>query len=315
MSIIDTIEELKGHYSSVSITLDTAGIRSFIDDAVSLHLVPAIGVEQYQELASRSFAPGSTQQIAFSLLQRAAAGFCLYYYANSGSLQINSAGISVVKGNNTLPASDAKLAALKKQCSADGYLFLETALICMEAYRDSFPLYHRSTERVDNTCLLLNNSKDFKQAGINISPKLYQAIRTMQRDVEADTIETLLGADLLAALRQSSLNRNLSSTQQKLAQKAAQIIAGLTMAEAIPYFPMSVNAQGAFDLKDDDAMDGSSIQRANRLAMAMIRMRESAESRLDSLRKWLAKHSSEIPLYMLPAPININDKCNSIYFL
>ncbi|WP_316780376.1 DUF6712 family protein [Pedobacter antarcticus] len=318
MKIIDSVLEIKEHYSAIQSGLNISDIKSYIDDAINLHLVRAIGLQQYSDLVAMKNKEDSSaaQKHLIFQLQRSAAGFTLAYYTNSGAVQINSAGISVIKGNNSAPVSDKKLAALKKQCMSDGYRSLEHAVILMENSPLVFTAYHTSQERQIQRSRILSVSTEYSNSGILITPQLCQALTGFQQSIEQDIIEPLLGENLLKHIKACLLSGPVSPKEQQLIDKIRLVMSRLILAEAILYLPIVINEDdGCFDLSPN-ADSSNQIHAAvqNRLVRAMIMMRDNGESNLESLRKWLKKNALEFSTYTLPAEIKMNDSsCSNIY--
>lgn len=325
MALIDNPEEIKKHNSAVSITLKLADIQSFIDDSVNQHLIPAIGRDAYDDLvAGRAGYPlNSKQSVAFLLLQKAAVGFILAYYTNSGALQITSAGITVSKGPNTLPASDKKLMVFKRDNFDRGYNNLELLVNYLEANIDDFILYKGSDEHLSNRSLLINNSSEFQKSGVNISNNahLYQTLRTYQPDIERSAIVPVLGRALYGKLVAIILNGGGTDKEKDLINQVRRPLAQLTMLEAIPWMAISLDAGGVYQLSEtvggiSGNVENRSAAETSRLQAAMMSLECRSEGQLEDIKNWLTENSADFPDYVVTETININDgSAPNVYWL
>jgi hypothetical protein len=229
MAFIDHSSEIKKHNSAVDKVIDLTNVQSFIDDAINTKLIPGIGRDQYESLIAGKlgFADGTKQKTVFDLLQKAGVNFMLGEYTDSGALIISNAGISVAKGNNSMPASDTKLMKFKRKCLNDGFNNLELAIQFLEKNVVDFPLYGASDERKSNNALMINSSMEFQAAGVNIgsSAQLYNTLRIYQQAVEENNIIPILGSGFYDAFKALSLVGGLGPKQAKLLEQLRKAIA------------------------------------------------------------------------------------------
>lgn len=312
--------DLKRHNSAIAGGLKLIDIQSFIDTAINKHIIPLIGFAQLTELEQAKADPSPAQQRVIDLLQKAAVGFMVYYWADQGALEMNSTGIQVRKGPNVAPASDKKILALKKQNIAIGFDSLELATAVMEASAADFPIYLASSEREENTRLLMNSSAEFQAAGVHIDndARLYRRLRTYQGEVEDKYVLQVLGDEIRDALHQAMLSGTMSEVQKKLLSHVRKAIAFYTMAECIPYMAVSIDSTGIFQL--NETVGGISGNVENRssasdklLASAMHQFITKAEEKLEMVRKFLIRNKQEFS-YTAPETVAINEPGSNVYF-
>jgi hypothetical protein len=316
MAFIDHSSEIKKHNSAVDKVIDLTNVQSFIDDAINTKLIPGIGRDQYESLIAGKlgFADGTKQKTVFDLLQKAGVNFMLGEYTDSGALIISNAGISVAKGNNSMPASDTKLMKFKRKCLNDGFNNLELAIQFLEKNVVDFPLYGASDERKSNNALMINSSMEFQAAGVNIgsSAQLYNTLRIYQQAVEENNIIPILGSGFYDAFKALSLVGGLGPKQAKLLEQLRKAIAYFTMLEAIPYMAVSLDASGVYELSQTIGgssanLDSRSPASTQRLQMAMGQFYNRANTQINTIEAYLKANSTDFPLYVVPGSVSIND--------
>lgn len=322
MALLDTIAEIKLHNSALSANMKIESVQSFLDEAINRHIIPAIGYDQYTELvADKASSPTAKQLRVITLLQKALTGFMVYYWADQGAVQFSDSGISVVKSTTYLPASDKKIISLKKQNIFSGYNNLELAVSLLEGNLADFPVYAASDEHQANRSLLINTSAEFQAAGVNIGSdaRLYATLRIYQSNIESTYLEPVLGTDIKDSLHAGILSGALDDNLKALLKRVQKAIAYYTIADAIPYMAVSLDASGIFELSEtvggiSGNVENRSTASDKRLAMAMNGYMTKAEQQLETIRKYLAANAADFN-YITPQAVEINDPNNNVYFL
>jgi hypothetical protein len=324
MALITTPADIKRHNSAVAADMKLASLQSFIDDAINKHIIPGIGRKTYNQMIASPESLTDVQKGLYQLLQKSCVGFMLAYYSGSGSLQINDAGIFVLKSGNQLPASDKKLMTLRDDSFETGFNALELAINYMESYLADFPIYRDSPERKTNRSLLINCAAEFQSAGINIkgSSSVYHVLRTYQVDAERTYINPLLGDELSALLREVILNGNGTEIQKQLIKEVQRPVATFTMMEAIPWMALSIDATGVYTLSNSVGGMAANVETkatadSGRLQRAMFILQAKGDQQLETLRKWIKKRKAEFSaVYTPPDLVDINgDLTSNVIFL
>jgi hypothetical protein len=325
MRLITTNQDIKKHFSSVSAGFEIESIESFLTDGIEQHIIPAVGRAFYAELiaALETVEPGSKLETAIFILQKAEVNFALGYFSNSGALEISDAGINVTKSDKRLPASDKKLMQFRRQCIADGYNALELAVDFLELNIADFATYGASDNHKINRCLFINSSRDFPQT-LPVSAELFASLSSILANIEVEFIEPLLGEDVTDQLRAAILNNTLTDPQKDLLKRIRKVVGSRTLAEAIPYKLVNLDATGAYTYSDTVGGISGNVENRNpaelnRLQLSMNKLVNQSEADLESLRKWLNKHKEEFAGYEEStaaslASINTNPS-SGLYFI
>jgi hypothetical protein len=322
MALIDNLLEIKKHDGAIASGIDLVNIQSFIDEGIERHLIPAIGYTQFTQLVAAKLASTSEKQTrVLDMLQKSAVGFMVYYWADQGAVEFSDKGIHVSKSATMLPASDKKIISLKKQNIFSAYAALELAVSFLSENGNDFPLYKESQEHAANRGLLINTSKEFQAAGVNINndARLYQTLRVYQSEMESTYIEPVLGFTIKEALHVGILANSLSDHEKELLKRVRKAVAYYTMADAIPYMAVSMDASGIFEL--NETVGGISGNVENRTAASDKRLLNAmngyvikAEQHIATILKYLDAHKADFN-YITPEVVNINDSYTNVFFI
>lgn len=326
MALIDTTEELKKHNSSITRGLEVASLQSFLADAYNMKIIPAIGRAQFNALVEgkAGFAAGSNEEALLHLVQKAAANFAVGFYVAYGSVLLNNSGAQVSTSATMRPASDKKLIQLRRQSIADGHTALEMAVEFLEENLVSFPLYRDAAVHHQNRALFINSSTEFNAIStIRVDAQLFESLRNYQRGIEWDQIRSLLGETLFDALKAKVVAGDLTDDEKALLTRIQRALAPLTVAEAIPYKQITIEAGGIFQLSDTVGGISGNVENknpANESAVqgAMVRLISKGESELESLRRWLNANQAKFSDYVVQktaGEVNVNTPGNGLYYL
>lgn len=264
----------------------------------------------------------SKQHSLLLFIQRACINLAISNYVAFGSLQLSDSGAHVVQSGENRIASDKKLIQLKRQSLADGYYALELAQEYLESNLDTFTSYAASSAHTRNRSSFINSSIEFNTiSAIPIEAVLFANIRNIQVQVQDDQIQSVLGEDLIAELISSIKSGNATDDQKDLILKVQKTLVPLTLAEAIPYKLITIDASGVFQLRDTVGGISGNVENRepaeDRLAQSVMnRLCSQGESNLEKLRKWLNENAAKFQAYVTQGTKgdqNINSVGSAIY--
>lgn len=318
MALFDSIEEFKKYNSSITMSLSLSAVQSFIDDAVNKHISRSIGKELLNELLEAK-ATGidskSNMRPLLDLTQKACAHLAIASYVPFGSVLLSDSGAHVHSGNNQLPASDQKLAALRKQALDDGYIALEDLVAFLEKHLNEFKSYAESEAHKVNRSLFINSSVDFNAStSAKINAQLFASIRTEIGRIEQDSIEPILGADLISLLRSKiASNNSFSTIETKLVKHIQRALAPLTLASLIPYGMINISTNGLWDCSS-----GEGKPDIGRSQHAMLMLNTRGEGELETLRSFLNTNRASFSSYKAKETTGIakiNSATSAVYLM
>ncbi len=318
--LINSTEELQAVMGAVNNDLVFEAIQSFVDDAETNHIIPAIGYAFYDKLREDFLT--EKQERALKMLRKAVANFAIHYYVAFGSVQIAETGIMVKRDANNLPASDKKVYQLRTQSRADAYKALEAAIVYLESNQADFTEYVADVAHANNRSLYINTTAEFS-AGYDLrdNAEVFYRLRGVIRTVEENYIDNILGDTLSTALREAILDNSTTTAQQKLIAKIAKASALLTIAEAIPYNLVTFDASGLVTTgikSNSDNVEDSNTGEMRRLQGIMNVAQRKGESEHAKLIKFLNDNAGDYTGYVsqtMATSGSVNDVDRGIYLL
>ena len=284
MALFTNSEELKLANSAFTASFELENIQSFLSEAEAKHITPAIGSDCLNALISGKSADKTTKGELIQLLQKACLSFAMANYSAFGAVQIQDSGITVAYQDHARPASEAKIAQLRKQSLTDGFSFLELAIDFLEAHLGDFKEYAQSRARINNRALFINSSKEFTAACLPINAQLFNAMRSEILSVERDSILPIIGEELANTLHEKIQLNQLKNSDLSLLTSIQRALAPLALAGLIPYQMVKVDRIGGFQINNDEDSGASSEQI---LQTAMMRLTMRGESELVNLKNRL----------------------------
>jgi hypothetical protein len=318
--LINSTEELQAVMGAVNTDLVFEAIQSFVDDAETNHIIPAIGRGLYDALREDSLT--AKHEIVLKMLRKSIANFTVHYYVAFGSVQITESGILVKRDANSLPASDKKVYQLRTQSRADAYKALESAIIYLESNQADFTEYTSDAAHANNRALYVNTTAEFS-AGYELrdNAETFYRLRGTIKTVEENYIDNILGDTLSEALREAILDNSTTTAQKKLIAKIVKASALLTIAEAIPYNLVAFDASGLVTptiKSNSDNVEASTEGDMRRLQGIMNVTRANGLSEHAKLIKFLNANAADYTGYVaqdIDARSTVNDADRGIYLL
>lgn len=323
MVLIESIADVKKYNSAVGNNLELVNIQSFIDDAINFQIVPAVSYELLTALVTaRTIGFTPLQRRVYELLQKSIIGFALDNYADNGAVIISNSGIGVLKSTGSAPASDKKLIQLKKSNLKSAYAALELAVLVLEENNVLFPAYRDSNERKINLSLLINNSAEFQQAGIQIGndAQLFNSLKPYIQNAAEIYILPMIGEELFDLLIESVKEKSLNDINKKLLKKIQKPLAAFALAEAIPYRAVSIDSKGIFELSETVGGISGNVENRNaaqekRLSAVMTGLTVRAEQELEALRKYINQNAEVLEINKIADEVRNDGNSPNVYFL
>lgn len=197
--IIKDIATLK-KYISVNGSLTYDNIKSYIRSAEREFLRPLIGKDQLAVFDADVTDPIVLE--ALGLAQEAISNLGFYLYLPIGAVQITDAGVHVVDGNNSSPATDKQFKELQRSFKSAGHKALDELLEFMEDNALKFGPWVDSDSYSVFKDLLVNKTSTFnKYYYIFNSRQTFIAMKPNIKSVEDQFILAAIGKELLKVLK------------------------------------------------------------------------------------------------------------------
>lgn len=235
---------LKEYLGGIQKTMTWATWKPFVEGAEQSYIIPAIGLELYEELVAVS-ATSDLQKELRDKLKRALAWFA-YVDAMPSLITVTGDGGMVVSSvPNTVAMSKWLYVEKKKQHIDMADRYMESALAWLEFKADRFPTWKASESYTIQASQLISSASEATKffPPIQKSRRLYLSIRDYYNNAETEYLQPVLGEEFLVDLKSRLAGSGVQLTEPEkhvldLARKAL-VHFGLYM--AVPYLNMNTD--------------------------------------------------------------------------
>lgn len=223
--MITTLAELK-KYVAVNNSLNIADLKPKLDQAATDYIIPKVSQALWDDIATKYEADtlSDPETVLLSNIQRTLANFALHLNIPISSLEWGAKGFTQADSEHSKAADFRDVNRLSKSLLLTGWNTLETLVLHLETFRDSFTTYNTSQERKDNVKLFINSAKSYRSVYSQVKDAYtFEALRTIIEDVEYFYIQSEIGNETLAQLKLKIAYGGASDIESKaifLAQKA-----------------------------------------------------------------------------------------------
>jgi hypothetical protein len=226
-------------YLPVNASVNFDNIKPSIKAAERKFLKPLIGKSQLDILSASSTDAKVLE--AIDLAQESVANLAYYLGLPISAVQINDAGIHVVDGNNSSPATDKQFKELQRSFKRSGHEALDELLELMEDNPDKFSAWLQSDSYSVHNSLLVNKTSVFnKYYYIFNSRQTFIALTPNIRSVEDQFILPSIGSELLKALK----NKQTVAERKEVKVLLQQSIVAYTVMKTVDNGMFVMDGQG-----------------------------------------------------------------------
>ena len=229
MSLIRNVDQLK-ELVKINPNIPFSSVSPFLNTAQEIYLIRYIGRDLLKKINDES---ETTKYGELYYKAASAEGLLAMWLGNAElSVRISDSGFTVERTENFAPASDTKIAEVKKSLCIRAFQHLDLVLEYLEDHVDDFPEWALSryyTGTVDN---YIRSARQFQGAGsVNIQYSLlrFEEMRPLMRQVQDRYVRELIGEELDTQLRSKDIitdehERNLFDYACKfIANKTAEL--------------------------------------------------------------------------------------------
>lgn len=292
MPLITTIAEVKQVLRVSNIDGDD-GIPDMLQ-AEEVHIIPAIGQEQYDALVA-AYEVNTLTPEQQSLLLKIQKPLAAFAYHDDLSLQhaiITSAGIRRTTTDNMPTAFRWEFDGVKEALVNRAYIGMESLLKFLDDNIDDYPLYSASEAYTRRNKYLIRSGADFAdQYRVYQPSRTFNSIMTMMDDVESLYVIPILGEYFTTLKGLAS-----PTTEEKLViADLKKAIAHLTIFHAVQKFSVRITEHGLTIYSGNtDRSDSDRAQPTdNLLSMTIKACERDGQNYLTKAKKYLNDNASE----------------------
>jgi hypothetical protein len=230
--IVRNTETIK-NYISVNASLEFDTLKPYIKQAERKHIKALIGAEQFAVFDEEDVLETGIVQIqivdsgsqnaniveAHDLAQEAICNFAMYYALPIVNSQITEAGVFNSTNQDVNTASDKNFKELQRSFKRAAHEALDEMFKVMESNLSDFTEWTTNEVYKEHQSLLVNSTAIFdKHYTIFNSRQTFLALKAEIKIVEFQYIKSVIGADLLEAIKAPQTNENRKEAKELLQQ-------------------------------------------------------------------------------------------------
>lgn len=271
------------------------------------HIIPQLGMELYTSLNDAYIA--ATDEASLTDLQKNLLDKCrqvigpylCYYYVPKSEVKLSDSGAQRLETATNKTAYQNQVVNYREQNLREAELATEFLLQYLDENKTDFPSWASSAGFAKYKDLFIKSGTEFNELFISQSPyRNYMAMRATMQDVEQNNIRTLLGDMLFNALKEKDQTGStpFTANEKDLVFKVKKVIAYLTVANAIPFLNVRMDANGitivsAAGRAQDDRL--AKMQSADKDALNNIieKCQAAAKSWINNVESFLVAQNEE----------------------
>lgn len=296
----------KSHYSGVNTSMAWAELEPAIRQATDRFVLDFVGSELYDDLADKfqnDTALTAAQARALQLLQDAIAFYSIYQILPEKNSVIASMGVvQNTPDGGSQPVNQWGWKAKRWNALENADTFLDRLLNYLEAQVTAsvayFDLWKDSTAYSTKTSVFFRHTAELDEyLNIQMSRRSFISLVRFMRQVEEESIATLLCTDLYADIQAAPL----SAENAALIPYIRKAVAYLGAAEAIPHHRIVIDGDGFRVVSQTDQFDDRRNLTNNTHEAAINALQSRCEKRgreaLSALAKFLEDNITDYPDY------------------
>lgn len=337
MSLFKTTSEVK-KYVNIDVATKFDKLKPSIDDAALRFVQPLLGEALYSELTQAYAAAAQVTDLSadhqelLPYAQKALAFYAAYLFIDEIDIQIGDLGVRQQFNQNSQPAPMAKVAILKLKyiTTADSAVELLLSFLEKNAGPAKFGSWY--SDAIANTkmegLIVYNVAIASRHIDINESRRVYLRLKKRIRDIEGNYIKGIIGQEQYAEIVTQIQTGSLTENNKKLCAVLEPIISKQALYLALPYLPISVEADGIYIFSSNDSVTQkqmAGVEEKDRLYKNIREGLSGYESDEAMLHKFLKDNIGNYPLVSASSawtnnpedgsfkPIPTNSKCNKFF--
>lgn len=290
-------------YSSLSVETFLA-IKSIIPTVESKHLIPLLGMEQYQELQTAFYGTDPlTDRIKklLDLARRVVAPWVAVYYTPKTDVKVSEGGVRRAETEKLKTAFQYQLKNFVDANRNEAMDAAEALLQFLEANAADYPLWRDGNGNKEYRKLFIKTATEFNTLFATASPHSnFMILKTKMVDVEDIHIQKTIGSTIFQTLKTKTTapGGTLTDKETELLFAIKKAIAAMTVSAALPFIHVKMDegltaAGGSFG--QNDALSSRVPVSDNTFSYYLRSVNDSARLWLDRIKKIIKDNPTDFP--------------------
>lgn len=291
----------KNHYPHAEGSMTFDDIKPTIRQATQSYILPYIGLEMYEALASTyngQTQPTGEKALVLQYLQDAIAHYTIYSAMPYMPFVVSSAGMQKVQpteGAVTPTHGERKDTRWNAHIDADRYL--DEALKILYNSDDTYfePFKTHAAKNFKTSAFFKYTETLDEHINIQGSRRAFSALVPYLKSIEESVIEKLLGTTLFESLQADDLN----AEEKALVKKVQKVVANLALAESVPFLTLITEGDGFKVVSRGDGIEERNGLKHKEHENAILRLQDAAIEKgtkyQQELLEFLFKNKDDYP--------------------
>lgn len=292
-------------FAKLASTVNFNNIAPTIRMVEEQHIIPVLGQQLYDVLnAAYAGATAETdltapQQNLLDKCRNVIGPLVCYYYTPKAEVILSDAGAQRLETGNNKTAFQNQIINFREQNLRESEMATELLLQFLEENKTDYASWVTSDGFKDYRSLFIKTGKEFQSLFPSASPyRNYFAMRPRMKDIEENTIRTLLGDDLFASLKETDADADgaFTDVETDLIFKIKKAVAYLTVAATVPFLNVRIDGNGltikALARAQDDMLSARGQASSNDMGNLIAACKEAGASWIDAIKKWMDINTS-----------------------
>ncbi len=292
---IETVQEIV----KITRSIDFDQLKTSIQQAEELFIIPAIGQEQYDALNSAAGPVSPDLDGPKTKLLRkievSLSWFAVMLWLPEGMIKVTADGPIVVTSENTKTPWQWQIDKVEIKYLNAGFRALENLYAFLEANKADYPLWTSSTAYTESRENFIPNATIFnKYYHIDNSRRMYVRLKPYMLKLEDFYIKPLLGEEYYDELKAVISTVDPSDDDQVVVNYVRKIMAPLSIHRALEEGMLDVGPDGVFINLFDSGTNKKQAPADRRIQNVADRALADAEIYIQQLKTFLNKNASSI---------------------
>lgn len=312
MLLLKTTAELKANFSRLQKSATFETFESYISDAQDKYLVPLIGQESVDALATwyQAYTNGTTEQdnknkLLLAKVQKALTFYTLFEASISMLLDFGDAGIQEKSNDKTNPARIPIVNTQREQFANNADMAAEALLSFIEINRADYAFWNDSEFRNENIRLFIESGLRLNRYIRMTEPRrFYLNIQPHLTRVEETDVQEILGQTLYELVKGQMEDGTETAETLALIKLIRPFVAFKAVAAALPEMVINITSSGMKVSTASDTMQPQAAADKDQMSVLLQRYNSMANTYESALKKFLNENAADYPDFELPTDTN-----------
>jgi hypothetical protein len=307
-------------FADISSTVNFASLKPTLRNVEHEYIVPVIGTDLYNSLstdyalAANEAALTAAQRLLLEACRFVIAPYVCYHWAPKSDVKLSDSGMQRMETTNNKSAFQEQRTEFREAHRSDGEKAIEHLLLFLETNKSAYPQWVDSAAFAQYRSLFIKSAREFDNLFFSHSPyRNYYAMRSKMVDVEEKIIAPAIGSALYDYLKAKDKDSagTFSTKEQALLFKLKKAIAALTVATAVPFLNIRMDANGftvvsQSNRSTNNAENSRTAAADNSISAFILSAQDAGATWISNAKDYLVENHADFPAWPYETLIKVS---------